>query len=722
MYKKNVSKKNYSSESHSQLYQMILKSVLLKNLEHSSSFLPPQERSLSGFGTAGFEMLHLGLFASGALSSRIPVPRPVSGGGGSSLRLEQLTWTQKQKHLYADVCNLLLATKYKMRDLMDDMDNWDLYEFEKGDSKKAEQDRWTKRGRMFSNFWAMCGRTFEQMVAAFGTEKCAERAEEALERGERVVVCVFNTGADQRHEGWSMFGKKGVVKNGKPLKSLLGGDHVGHRDLVREGHRAAPASEENDGEEYREDVAGEDGSSAAGAGKVSGSAKGASARGASGEENKVDPNDVQAPGVEDVQAPKQNGKTLTRKSRYFQLMTKLKTVRYDPETGKPLRPDWRKNNLVAHHEIVPSIVLQNICEALSNYQVDNSVPKPTSLLRAANQTDQDAIADLVELWKCLPLAELCPSGIDYVQDRFGGPSKVALISGKTAHFSRCSYDKDSEDFHKLRYDQWNGEKRDSSKLEELAAFASGVKKVCLVTPNMKSLRLNITPDALEEDLRRFVSAGEKAKSGLSTAGSELVLEQLGRYKQERMAVAKEGESSPGKICFVMMQTGTASEVVEKLYAACGRDVASAVAFSSADEIAAANKPQSILAQRARCGAAVAVGNRAAGANSSAAGLFDKEDWNTPQANRAAVEMVREILARPKESGTSGGHWSKNKNKVQDYPGTWSNQLLNLGGKVGFVIVKNSSHTWSIFFCYVESGREGRFVLMIIFSRGLLTAG
>ena len=266
--------------------------------------------------------------------------------------------------------DLLLATKYLLRDLLDDPQNWTLYGLSLADWKKAAEDNLTKKNKIWHNFWVFCVKMLHQMLNAFSVHEAKQLGDKALKDGKRVVFGIFDTGTDMRHEAWAMFGKKRATKtkNGKDVvvKSLMGMDEVGDPEDRVGGSVAGVGDEEDD---LLADGAAA-GTAAANNTKAGGSApklKGSAAMKLKQPAGKGSTEDAIVDDTLDnvtltalmriakeKEAVPQNATTERRKKHYAEKLEGLRTLT-DPDHDVR---EWREGGTVESYEVVPSLLLQ----------------------------------------------------------------------------------------------------------------------------------------------------------------------------------------------------------------------------------------------------------------------------------------------------------------------------------------------------------------------------
>ena len=289
-----------------------------------------------------------------------------------------------------------------------------------------------------------------------------------------------------------------------------------------------------------------------------------------------------------------------------------------------------------------------------------------------------------KVYKALPINEWCPSLVDYLTDYYGGPSKVAELTGRTLYFHRKSYDKDAPDYNVLKYTQLQTEKRHAKKKEAQAAFVAGVKPVCIISPNAVangSLPLDVTPDTLEKNLRASIDVGRRNAGSTDVTTCERALQQLGAT-----SYVGSSDAAPREIVFIQVGLGskTCANDIRKMHSTVGTKCEKIV-IDQSSQVAAAKKSETGVSQRKRLETAVQHG------------YFDStvEDFDTAMeskvGSRAVIEMAREILARGPETlcanvGETEGrtdrgcfrgaaYWGKSKN-TKEWPATWSHQLTD----------------------------------------------
>ena len=339
--------------------------------------------------------------------------------------------------------DLLFATKYLMRDLLDDPENWVLYGLSVADTKAAAALRRKERQKIWRDFWMFCEKTFREIVNGFSVHQAVELGDKARKEGKRVVFGIFETGCDMRHEVWSMFGKKNPLKTGSGeelvCKSLLGMDEVGDpaNRVGRAGSVAGVGDEEDD---LLADgaAAGNNAAANKGAKKDNGSApkmKIAAMKVVKQQAGKKsaaigDDTDVTRTALMRVakkfEAVPQNSTTARRKKHYAGQIQELRTLKTGPD-GQPQRK-WREGGNVGPHEIVPGLVLQQLLDKLIGYRVgqhqqkkvvSGTEKKPFCFLQAATEKGRKRIEDLVNIYKALPMSECCPALVDYLIDYYG---------------------------------------------------------------------------------------------------------------------------------------------------------------------------------------------------------------------------------------------------------------------------------------------------------------
>ena len=260
--------------------------------------------------------------------------------------------------------------------------------------------------------------------------------------------------------------------------------------------------------------------------------------------------------------------------------------------------------------------------------------------------------------------------MDYLTDYYGGPSKVAELTGRTLYFHRKSYDKDVPDYNVLKYTQNTSEKRHAKKKEAQAAFVAGVKPVCIISSiGNEGCPLDITPDKLEKKLRSSIEAGHRTAGCMDITTNKLALQQL---------EACSSDAAPREIVFIQVGFPTTSDEIGKMHATVGTKCEK-IAIDQSSQVAAAQK----FVTKKTLDAAVQ--------------HEDVNDFNTAMwsfaGGRAVIEMAREILARGPESLPrnvgDGGYWrtlargASSADRVygkEEWPATWSHQLMD-GKKV-----------------------------------------
>ena len=303
--------------------------------------------------------------------------------------------------------DLLLATKYLLRDLLDDPQNWVLYGMSLANTKNAAAENLTRRKKIWENFWLMCVSVSRTMLNLFSVHQAVELGDKALKDGKRVVFGLFDTGTDMRHEAWAMFGKK-RAKNEKDavVKSLMGVDEVGDpADRVGGAGSVAGVGDEED--DLLADGAAAGNANNAKAGGFAPKSKGGAAMklkqpaGIGSTEDAIGGDaldDVTLTALmriaKEKEAAPQNATTERRKKHYTTQLEELRTLT-DPD--QDVRK-WREGGTVKPHEIVPSLLLQNLCDKLTGYRVD-TYKKTTSvpLLQAATEVGQKRIDEIIEV-------------------------------------------------------------------------------------------------------------------------------------------------------------------------------------------------------------------------------------------------------------------------------------------------------------------------------------
>jgi len=147
-------------------------------------------KAMEAGGVAAMEMLAMNLKCIGALSCK------ALAYVGTEFKTQQVGLTQDQQKMYNDACNFWRQLLSTYRKFIDSKDLRPAYakRFFRKMAEKAEKGECDLGKRLWQFFWGAQQRFFKAVINAVKVPAAAALTQEALDRGEQVVLSIWATG------------------------------------------------------------------------------------------------------------------------------------------------------------------------------------------------------------------------------------------------------------------------------------------------------------------------------------------------------------------------------------------------------------------------------------------------------------------------------------------------------------------------------------------------